>query len=100
MQDSLPSAFERTDGAQVPYGWLSAGTKDAFALALRLAMADHFLGREDGFLLLDDPLVNMDPERQKIAAGMLREFASRPQVLVFTCHPAHAELLGGHRINL
>lgn len=100
MSEALPSVFGRKDGVGVPYEWLSSGTKDAFSLALRLAMASHFLGGENGFLLIDDPLVNMDPERQNASAGMLREFAARRQVVVFTCHPAHAELLGGNRIEL
>lgn len=100
LEEALPSRFERRDGVSVPYDWLSAGTKDAFALALRLAMASHFLGGSDGFLLVDDPLVNMDPERQAAAAAMLREFADRRQVIVFTCHPAHAELLGGNVTSL
>ena len=100
MQESLPSIFQRADGAAIPYGWLSAGTKDAFALALRLSMASYFLGGSDGFLLLDDPMVNMDPERQKVAAQMLREFGKTRQLVVFTCHPAHAELLGGNVIKL
>ncbi|HEY8278805.1 MAG TPA: AAA family ATPase [Bdellovibrionota bacterium] len=98
--EGLPTDFLRSDGAAVPYGWLSAGTKDAFALSLRLAMAGHFLGKADGFLLLDDPLVNMDPERQQAAAGILRAFAEKRQVVLFTCHPAHAELLGGKRLDL
>ena len=100
MQESLPSIFQRADGAAIPYGWLSAGTKDAFALALRLSMASYFLGGSDGFLLLDDPMVNMDPERQKVAAQMLREFGKTRQLVVFTCHPAHAELLGGNLVRM
>lgn len=100
MQESLPSIFQRQDGAAIPYAWLSAGTKDAFALALRLSMASYFLGASDGFLLLDDPLVNMDPERQKVAAQMLREFGKTRQLVVFTCHPSHAELLGGNIVRL
>ncbi len=100
MQEALPDEFERSDGTLVKFSWLSAGTKDAFALGLRLSMASHFLGNAEGFLLLDDPLVNMDPERQEIAAGFLRHFASEKQMLVFTCHPGHAELLGGNCIRV
>lgn len=100
LDEALPALIERHDGVGVPYDWLSAGTKDSFALALRLAMAGHFLGASDGFLLMDDPLVNMDPERQKVAAELLKEFAREKQVVLFTCHPAHAELLGGNRIAL
>jgi exonuclease SbcC len=100
MQDSLPSEFIRSDGAEIPFEWLSAGTKDAFALALRLSMARHFLGDARGFLLIDDPMVAMDPARQIAVAELLRAFADRTQVILFTCHPAHAEMLGGNLIHL
>jgi DNA repair protein SbcC/Rad50 len=100
MQESLPTIFQRADGAAIPYGWLSAGTKDAVALALRLSMASYFLGQAEGFLMIDDPMVNMDPEKQRVAAEMLREFGKEKQVLLFTCHPGHAELLGGNLIRL
>jgi DNA repair protein SbcC/Rad50 len=100
MEESLPNDFLRADGASVPYGWLSAGTKDSFALALRLAMARHFLKDAEGFLLIDDPMVAMDPARQEVAADLLRDFAGSRQVVVFTCHPSHAERLGGNCIRL
>ncbi len=48
-----------------------------------------------GFLLLDDPLVDLDPERQEATAEGLRRFSSGKQVILFTCHPHHAQLLGG-----
>jgi hypothetical protein len=99
MKGSLPQDFVRRDGAQVPFEWLSAGTKDAFALALRLSMAKHFLKGQDGFLMMDDPMVAMDPDRQQATADLLRSFAERTQVVVFTCHPSHAELLGGNCIS-
>ncbi len=63
-------------------------------------MADYFLGEEDGFMLLDDPLVDMDPDRQKAAAAALKAFAARRQLIVFTCHPATAALLGAKPIML
>ena len=43
---------------------------------------------------MDDPLVDMDPERQALAAAVLARFAARQQLIVFTCHPSHAEILG------
>ena len=51
-------------------------------------------------MLLDDPLVDMDPERQKAAAAALKAFATRRQLIVFTCHPATAALLGAQPIML
>ncbi len=100
MEGSFPSALERADGGKLGWNMLSAGTKDTLALALRLAMAAHFIGKEGGFLMMDDPLVDMDPERQAAAAAALKEFASKRQLIVFTCHPGSAELLGGKRILL
>ena len=64
-------------------------------LAMRLAMARCLLGPNDGFLVMDDPLADLDPRRQAAAAGLLCEYARDRQVVVFTCHPGHAELLGG-----
>lgn len=90
----------RTDAADVPFASLSAGTRASLGLAVRLSMARWFLEGRDGFLLLDDPFVDLDPARQETAATLLRHFAGDKQVILFTCHPAHATLLGGHRIEL
>jgi exonuclease SbcC len=98
---AIPGGVFRADGQALPYQLLSAGTKDLFALALRLAMADFFLREGEGFLLLDDPLVDLDPVRQRQAAAILAEFAGRQQLVFFTCQPAHAALFeGAHRIEL
>ncbi len=92
LDAGLPSSLERADGLRLPFELLSGGTRGLFALALRLAMADAFLQDAEGFLILDDPLVDLDPARQERASAVLARFASRPgrQLLLFTCHPAHA----------
>ena len=100
MEESLPRGFVRQDGVPLPYDLLSAGTRDVLALSLRLAMANHFLMDANGMLMLDDPLVDLDPRRQEKAAEAFRDFAEQKQVIIFTCHPHHAELLGGNRIEL
>jgi len=100
MDETLPQGFVRKDGKMLPYEYLSAGTKDVFSIALRLAIANHFLKDSKGFLVMDDPLVNMDPVRQEKAAQLVKTYASDKQVLIFTCHPKHAELLGGNQISL
>ncbi|MEE9307115.1 MAG: AAA family ATPase [Spirochaetia bacterium] len=98
---SLPGAVVRRDGRNLPYDLLSAGTKDIFALAMRLAMAEFFLGGTEGFLILDDPLVDLDPDRQRRAAALLTEFSKKQQLVIFTCHPTHAQLLAGaHRVEI
>ena len=100
MEESIPRGFIRRDGVTLPYDLLSAGTRDVLALSLRLAMANHFLMDANGMLMLDDPLVDLDPRRQEKAAEAIRDFAEQKQVIVFTCHPHHADLLGGNRIKL
>ncbi len=100
LDGSMPSALSDGDGAEIPLDVLSAGTKDALALALRLAMASYFIEGSDGFLMMDDPLVEMDPERQKAAAAALQSFAEGRQLILFTCHPSTAALLGGRLISL
>jgi exonuclease SbcC len=97
----LPGGVIRRDGKTLTYDLLSAGTKDLFALAVRLAMAEFFLVGREGFLLLDDPLVDLDPQRQKRAGEILAEFASKRQLVIFTCQPIHAALFGkAHKIEL
>jgi len=63
-------------------------------------MASFFLQQSDGFLMLDDPLSEMDPERQEAAAAALRSFSQDKQLIVFTCHPATARMMGGNLICL
>jgi len=96
----LPSAVKTATGANLPWQWLSAGAMDLLGLAVRLAMAGVVIGPSGGFLVMDDPLVDLDPERQAAAAAAIREFAAGRQTIVFTCHPAHAELLGGELVRL
>ncbi len=99
MEESLPLRIG-SNGASLSVELLSQGTAGSLALALRLAMAEHYLVSSEGFLVLDDPLVDMDPVRQQAAAKCLHAYSSKKQVIVFTCHPSHAELLGANRILL
>ena len=91
---------KREDGLDIPFESLSMGTRAGLGLALRLSMARYFLQDAKGFIVLDDPLVDMDADRQKAASEVVRRFASEKQVILFTCHPHHAELLGGNTIDL
>jgi exonuclease SbcC len=102
IEEGLPSGFVRGDGHVLGTQLLSTGTQDVLGLSIRLAMAGFFLNGRPGFLVMDDPLVDMDPSRQEQAAALLREYAEENgrQVIVFTCFPGHAEVLGGRRVGL
>ncbi len=80
--------------------YLSYGTYDSAALALRFALLDQLYQENKGFLVLDDCLVNLDPERRKKAVELIKQFANKHQVIFTTCSPATAEELAGKIINL
>ena len=71
---------------------LSQGTKGCLALAIRMAYAEIYLGEGEGFMLMDDPLTDMDPARRRCAVNAINDFARKYQVIVLTCHPEHAQL--------
>lgn len=75
---------------------LSQGTLGSLALATRLALAELYLDGMEGFLVLDDPFTDMDPDRRIAAGRCLGEFAKGSQVLFFTCHPEHRRELEEH----
>jgi len=95
-----PGKAARADGLEIPFQVLSMGTMVGLGLALRLSMARYFLKDLEGFLVLDDPLVDMDSERQEAAARVIQHFAKEKQVILLTCHANHANLLGGHVTSL
>jgi uncharacterized protein YhaN len=71
---------------------LSRGTREQVYLAVRLGLIDEFMGRGTVLpLVMDEILVNFDPERMAAVARELGRFAQDHQVLLFTCHPEIAE---------
>ena len=100
MRETIPTGVQRKDGAVIPYEYLSMGTTDTLGLALRLAITQMFLGDRENFVIMDDPLVDLDPDRQSRAADAIKEFAKHKQIILLTCHPSHAHILGGHQIHL
>ena len=100
MERDLPGKLIKDDGSELTYNLLSFGTKDTFSLALRLTMVEYFLRNKSGFLILDDPLVDMDLGRQALAAEQINEFAKTRQVIFLTCHPQTAKMLNGKCIKM
>ena len=72
---------------------LSRGTAEQLYLCLRLGLASEFARRSVALpLIMDDVLVNFDPQRARGVAQELARFSRRHQVLIFTCHPETAQL--------
>ena len=73
---------------------LSRGAAEQLYLCLRLALAAEF-GRlaVPLPLVMDDVLVNFDPERTRLSAQVLIDAAPEHQMLLFTCHPETVDVL-------
>ena len=72
---------------------LSRGTREQLYLALRFGLIWEFGERSERLpVVVDEALVNFDSERARLAAESFAVLSQTNQVLVFTCHPATAEL--------
>jgi uncharacterized protein YhaN len=85
----LSSTGELIDAAK-----LSRGTIEQLYLCLRLGLADSFAERSLSLpIVLDDVLVNFDPDRARALATELAASARTHQIVFMTCHPHLAELV-------
>ena len=82
------------DGSRLDAALLSRGATEQLYLCLRLALAAEF-GRlaVPLPLVMDDVLVNFDPERARLSAQVLLDATPEHQILLFTCHPETVDLL-------
>lgn len=87
---------ERPSGQRVEVANLSRGAANQLYLALRLALARHY-GSVVSFLpiMLDDVMVDFDPERLEGAVKVLGGIAAEHQVFIFTCHRHILEVISG-----
>ncbi len=80
--------IERVDGVEVPLAGLSRGTSEQLYLALRFGLVQHFVetSGEPLPIVMDDILVNFDPDRAERAARSIEELSDTCQIIYFTCH--------------
>ena len=72
---------------------LSRGTREQLYLALRFGRIREFGEHAERLpVVVDEALVNFDPERARLAAEAFGQLAETNQVLVFTCHPGTADM--------
>lgn len=82
------------NGSLVDAASLSRGTAEQLYLCLRLGLASVHAERSTALpFVLDDVLVNFDPQRAAAVADVIAQTAVSHQVLVFTCHPHVVETL-------
>jgi uncharacterized protein YhaN len=77
-----------SSGSLVDAASLSRGTAEQLYLCLRLGLASVHAERSTALpFVLDDVLVNFDPQRAGAVAQVIAETAASHQVIFFTCHP-------------
>lgn len=79
------------EGMQRETQYLSRGYQDLIGLCLRLSLVDAMYPDEKPFLILDDPFVNLDPEKKAGGMRLLREVSESCQILYITAGTAAAE---------
>ena len=81
------------DGQTKQPSELSRGTREQLFLSLRFGLIRELGQRTEPLpVVVDEVLVNFDPDRALRAAVAFTELSSTNQVLVFTCHPTVVEL--------
>jgi len=86
------AVIDATGGVKQPQE-LSRGTREQLYLALRFGLVREFGEHAERLpVVVDEVLVNFDPERARLAAEAFANLAQTNQVLVFTCHPEMVEL--------
>jgi uncharacterized protein YhaN len=102
LDDGRIEAFDAHSAAHTS-DLLSRGTAEQLYLAIRLGLI-ACLGDVGAALpvLMDDVLVNFDPERRRGAAEAVSQLAEQRQIVFFTCHPETAavfsEVAGDHAV--
>ena len=99
INEDFNISLENAKG-EIPIDLLSAGTYDAVTLALRFSLLKHIFKDRNGYVILDDCLVDLDPIRKEKSVKLIQDFAEDNQVIFTTCDPETARLLGGSIINL
>lgn len=72
---------------------LSRGTAEQLYLCVRFGLAAEMATHSPLPFVMDDVLVNFDPERMARMAGVIAELSRSHQVLVFTCQPTSLDAL-------
>lgn len=94
LDGDVYTALHASGSRRDPQKELSRGTREQLYLALRLAyIGNHAANARSIPVIMDDILVNFDPERAANTAQVLAGTTAGNQLLFFTCHPALAEIL-------
>jgi uncharacterized protein YhaN len=82
------------NGGRYDLDMLSRGTAEQLYLSLRFGYIQEFGRRARPLpVVVDDILVNFDPQRARVAISTMLGLAEKNQILFFTCHPETVSLV-------
>ena len=90
--------IEEDGNTHVAEGY-STGYCDLIDFCMRLALVDTLFEKEQPFLILDDPFVNLDSKRLEKALELLSVMAADKQIIYFVCHPIRAVVTGENSVS-
>jgi uncharacterized protein YhaN len=91
LEDREVSIFVQGEASK-KIGRLSRGTKEQLLISLRLGFIEEYERKNEPLpVIMDEILVNFDPNRVRKMAKVLYEFSKNRQILLFTCHPTTAK---------
>jgi hypothetical protein len=92
--------IEGLDNGMLTEGFddLSGGAREQVSVLTRLALGHIFAGDDRLPVVLDDALVNSDPDRHKLMLDVLDRAADHLQIIVFSCHAQAHDPLGADRV--
>ena len=76
----------KANGIETTEKNLSEGYKDIVNICYRFALIDAMYKNEQPIIILDDPFINLDPEKVANGVALLNEIAKDKQILYLTCH--------------
>ena len=98
MDEELGMVGLRSETLSEPFEDLSGGAQEQLALLTRLGLAEVLAGEGTLPIVLDDSLVNTDPERIRRIHRVLFRAAERLQVLLLSCHEVLFDGLGAEEV--
>jgi hypothetical protein len=98
MGEDLGMVGLRSDTLREPFNELSSGAQEQLALLTRLGIAEVLAGEGTLPIVLDDSLVNTDPDRIRRIHRVLFRAAEKLQVLLLSCHDVLFDGLGAEQV--
>jgi hypothetical protein len=96
--EGLDIAGLQSSDLKEPFEALSGGAQEQISLLTRLGLAEVLAGEGTLPLVLDDVLINTDPERIRRIHRALYRAADKLQILLFSCHDVLFDGLGAEYV--